>query len=515
MLPANSIADEAVGLSWDPSSDSSVVGYNVYYGSYSGDYTNMVSVNDTNEVEISGLVEGVTYFFAVAAYNPAGVESELSNEVSFTIPGIDPPSAATSFQPDASGQGLIITWNPSLTATVVGYNVFYGTQSGNYAEELYVNGTNETDIPYLQTDVTYYFAIQSVDATGMVSSNSAEATYTLSDVSPPGPIVSFEQVLPDNFIQLTWTPSPSTDVMGYNIYYGPEEGDYYYTLSAGDTNEAEIYGLLDGTTYYFAVTAVDNSGQESALSGAASYTVPPLDAPAAITSIQPFDQGATVFWTPSTNPAVIGYVVYSGPASGYYTQVQYVYSTNAAAIYNLEDDQTIFFAVASFDDTWQFSDLSPEASYFLPAMDASGPTLQIQLVAGNGNQNVFSITSPDSMPSSWSIESSTDLQTWQILTSGVDPTLNVTVVVSAKPGLFFRLNNWYFNFPLQVSTDPTNPFANSFSITSPDVIPGSWTIESSDDLQNWTTLSGGADSHVNVAVVYVEEPVLFFRLNGQ
>jgi hypothetical protein len=39
--------------------------------------------------EISGLIEGVTYYFAVTAYNAGGIESYFSEEVSFLEPKAD------------------------------------------------------------------------------------------------------------------------------------------------------------------------------------------------------------------------------------------------------------------------------------------------------------------------------------------------------------------------------------------------------------------------------------------
>jgi len=73
-------------LAWDPSPDLTVVGYNVYYGTASRTYTCMVPVGNAAHALISGLQEGVTYFFAVTACNSLGLESLPSSEVSYTVP---------------------------------------------------------------------------------------------------------------------------------------------------------------------------------------------------------------------------------------------------------------------------------------------------------------------------------------------------------------------------------------------------------------------------------------------
>jgi hypothetical protein len=82
------------------------------------------------------------------------------------------------------------------------------------------------------------------------------------------------QVFANQSVMLSWNPSVSTNVVGYNIYFVAPNGDYTNELSAGNATNLMVSGLVDGTTYYFAATAVDSSGVQSAFSGQVSYTVP-------------------------------------------------------------------------------------------------------------------------------------------------------------------------------------------------------------------------------------------------
>lgn len=87
VLLANHIqAAQSVTLAWDSSPDPTVVGYNIYSGVASGTYTNRVDAGNATTGNISNLVEGTTYFFAVTAYDASGLESDFSNEISFTVP---------------------------------------------------------------------------------------------------------------------------------------------------------------------------------------------------------------------------------------------------------------------------------------------------------------------------------------------------------------------------------------------------------------------------------------------
>jgi len=89
------------------------------------------------------------------------------------------------------------------------------------------------------------------------------------------PLLLFQlPVLAAQSVMLAWQPSPSTNVVGYDIYYGTACRDYDNEITVGNTNSATVTGLADGTTYYFAATAVDSSGVESPFSNEAVYNVP-------------------------------------------------------------------------------------------------------------------------------------------------------------------------------------------------------------------------------------------------
>ena len=60
-----------------------------------------------------------------------------------------------------------------------------------------------------------------------------------------------------------WHANTEPDINGYRIYYGLSSRDYGTPVSTGKVTEYTIEGLDEGTTYYFAVTAVDTAGNES------------------------------------------------------------------------------------------------------------------------------------------------------------------------------------------------------------------------------------------------------------
>ncbi len=65
--------------------------------------------------------------------------------------------------------------------------------------------------------------------------------------------------------------SPAT-VTGYRVYYGTASGTYTNKIDAGTTTTYTVTNLSPGT-YYFAVTAYDSSGNESAFSDEVSKSI--------------------------------------------------------------------------------------------------------------------------------------------------------------------------------------------------------------------------------------------------
>jgi len=108
---------------------------------------------------------------------------------------------------------------------------------------------------------------------GMACSDNCERI-VYRDASPPLPPVGIVSVSLDNAVELFWIENQEASLAGYNVYVSHRyDGKYDFI---GKTKIANFIdrGARNGFTYYYAVTAFDIYGNESALSRDVVYDTP-------------------------------------------------------------------------------------------------------------------------------------------------------------------------------------------------------------------------------------------------
>ncbi len=191
-LQSTAISQGSIILAWEPSLGTNVSGYNVYFGVSSGVYTNMISVGNSTNTTISGLVAGETYYFAATAYDSSADESAFSTEILYTVPQTNTPPptppSPSGLQSIVVAQGsIILTWVPSSGGNVSGYNVYYGVSSRGYTNKISVGNFTNTSISGLVAGETYYFAATAYNSSGGESDFSDELPYTVPSQNPTNP----------------------------------------------------------------------------------------------------------------------------------------------------------------------------------------------------------------------------------------------------------------------------------------------------------------------------------------
>lgn len=102
IAPLSVQAARQVTLAWDRSTDSTVTGYKVKYGTSPGQYSSVIDVGDTTTTTVSNLSAGVELYFAVTSYRYDSSESGPSNEVVFVSPPLVAPSIEITSPTDGS-----------------------------------------------------------------------------------------------------------------------------------------------------------------------------------------------------------------------------------------------------------------------------------------------------------------------------------------------------------------------------------------------------------------------------
>jgi len=119
---------------------------------------------------------------------------------------------------------------------------------------------------------TWQLTMQAMTASDAVATdfamNAISFTYTLApDLSgPPAAPIDLTATLDDSAIILNWPDSVESDLASYHVYRSTSAGSYGTPLANVTSSNYTDTNVNVGTTYYYTVTALDDTAQESASS---------------------------------------------------------------------------------------------------------------------------------------------------------------------------------------------------------------------------------------------------------
>ena len=186
------------------------------------------------------------------------------------------PAAPTGLTATGGNSTVSLDWNDNSESDLSGYNVYRSTISGGPYSKLnvsLVSSSNYSDNT-VSGGVTYYYVVRAVDTSMNESGNSNQASATPTDTTPPAAPTGLSASAGNQTVSLDWNNNSEADINGYNIYRSTTSGGTYTRLN-GTLLSSSNYtdnSASNGTTYYYVVTAVDKSSNESANSGEVSAT---------------------------------------------------------------------------------------------------------------------------------------------------------------------------------------------------------------------------------------------------
>ena len=265
---------------------------------------NISTTTNTTSGIVTGLANGTTYTFTVAATNGAGTGSSSVDSSPVTPATV--PDAPTSAVASSSNTQVSVSFTPPVSnggSAITGYTVtsapggFTGTGS---ASPIIVAG--------LTNGTSYTFTVTATNDVG-TSTGSVSTIAVTPMTMPDAPIVG-TSTAGNSEALVAFTPPVSNGgsvITSYTVTSHP--GNF---ISSSSTSPILVTGLTNGTQYNFTVTATNQVGISSASS--ASNNVTPITIPNSPTSLTPTAGNTQVAlsWTaPIINggSAIIDYVI--------------------------------------------------------------------------------------------------------------------------------------------------------------------------------------------------------------
>jgi len=350
-LAANA-GNAEVALSWNAS-----VNANGYYVKRSavngGPYTQIASISAVSFTD-TGLTNGTTYYYVVSAYDSAG-QSANSTQVSATptAPETAPP-APTGLQAVAGNAQMSLSWTASTGAT--SYHVKRSTTNGGpYTQIAAPTAANFTD-GNLTNGTAYFYVVSAVNSAGE-SANSAQASATpTAPVTAPAAPTNLQATAGNAQVSVTW--SASTGATSYHVKRSTTNGGPYTQIANPTGTNFTDTGLTNGTTYYYAVSAVNSAGESSNSPQASATPSAPVTAPAAPMGLQATAGSAQVSlsWTASAS-ATSYHVKRSTTNGGPYAQVA-APTTTSDTDTGLTNGTTYYYVVSAVNSAGESANSS-------------------------------------------------------------------------------------------------------------------------------------------------------------
>ena len=304
--------DGEVEMTWDAHRyPLTVSGYE--YNQDGGDWNAITgSDSSTHSHTVTGLTKGTTYTFAVRAVNGAG--STESDSRSVTI--IGQPASPDSFTAVAGDEQVWLGWRSPADFTISGYEYRQKEGTGDFDVWQKIpgsrSGTTFHIVTGLSNDTSYTFQVRAANAAGE-SDASREQPATPGAASPaPG--------VPEGFaarqtgvghVELTWVAS--SNPLNVNGYEFRQDNGSWTTISGSDSRTVShsVTGLTKGTTYTFAVRAVNGAGSTES----DSRSVPIIGQPAAPDSFTAVagDTQVGLTWKDPDNASIAKYQIFQFP----------------------------------------------------------------------------------------------------------------------------------------------------------------------------------------------------------
>ncbi|MHB0976598.1 MAG: FG-GAP-like repeat-containing protein [Candidatus Aquicultorales bacterium] len=337
-------------------------------------------------------------YYARVTFNGQGAGRYDLSVTEIDIPPASPTGLSVGDRPGDHGGAIDLSWTAPNAADLNHYDIYRSSApEGPFAPAGQTSQVSFTDTG-LTNGLTYYYYVVAVDDGGLNSPATGTGSASPADNLPPGApwglTVTDHPSDHGGSLDLAWNaPTDDPNLAGYNIYRGTSPGSYPTKVN-GPLVTGTTYtdtGLVNGTTYYYIVKAVDSLGNGSPNSNESSR--PPADnlAPDAPTGLNAVLQSGSVVlsWTAPTNdPNLAGYKI-ERTLSGTGNWIQIGTSTTNGFSHPVtlpDQGNTWSYRVRAHDAANNDSGYSNTASILVP--DSTAPTVPSDLAVARSGSNL-------------------------------------------------------------------------------------------------------------------------------
>jgi len=279
-----------VALSWSASTGAG--SYVVKRGAAGGGPFTQIGAPTATSYTDLGLTNGTAYFYVVVAVNSAG-QSAASAAVGATpTAAITAPAAPSGLTAKGGNAEVTLGWSASAGAT--SYIVKRGTAAAGPYTQIGTSASTSYTATGLSNGTAYFFVVLAVNTAGS-SAPSGDATATPS-AAVTAPAAPSGVTATDGNAQVTLSWTASAGATSYHVKRATTSGGPYTVVAMPTSVSYVDTGLMNGSTFYYVVSAVNSVGESSnssQVTGKPTSTVATSSPPAVCTAPFGEDTSAT------------------------------------------------------------------------------------------------------------------------------------------------------------------------------------------------------------------------------
>ena len=341
----------------------------------SPEYSAPSAISSTN---LSGMADG-NYYWRVRTQDNSGNYSNWSSGTSFTVDTAAPaiPAALTS---TVTGSNVALDWADATDATsgVKQYEVQLDDSNDFSSPVNTLTPAASTATVTSLSDGTYYWRVRTQDNSGNYSDWSSGTSFMIDATAPAVPAALTRTVTGSN-VALDWADAADTTsgIKQYDVQVDNNSNfsspEYSKQITSSQTS---VENLAPGT-YYWRVRTQDNSGNWSAWSTGADFTVD-LTTPTVPGGLKQTVTGSSVAfaWNDSTDASGIRQYEIRVDNNSDFSSPEYSKLVDASAASASLALGTYYWQVRAQDKSGNYSAWSSSSKFVVTPTDTAGNTWQ-------------------------------------------------------------------------------------------------------------------------------------------